>query len=407
MLRELQLNNVRELIPQSALETLQRTLGNMSGIIEVATSCNLACEYCFAQRDKKSIMPLNVVKKIIEELSIYNGTGNETKFIWHGGEPLLGGLSFYKEVLKVQKQLEKHGYKYRNSLQTNGTLLTDEWTDFFIENNFGVGSSLDGLPEIHDLKRRDLKGDPTYDRVVKNLLRAKERGLHIGVICVISRETLPYVEQIYNKMKELGIHFTMSPVTPNHGEQTDLQPLTPEEYRDVLIRLFDVWFNDSNPTITVNPPHSIIQGLIYGGIPLYCSTDDSCFSKFISFLPDGTVYPCNRFAGENDFLLGNIMENSLNYILLQEPRKKLLNRTKDNLTPCSTCESNNVCRGGCAHHAYAFFGDIMNPDYYCKAFFKAFSYYKEKLDNALCEASINNQSIMKEGVKNVESTKCF
>jgi uncharacterized protein len=379
---------VRDLIPAGVLEDVQRTLGNMSGIIEVATTCNLSCAYCFAQRPTSAIMTTETAETIITALLRFNGLGAETKFIWHGGEPLLAGIPFYEHVLKIQKRLAQEGLQYRNSMQTNGTLLNDEWIDFLRDNAFGVGSSLDGLRDLHDSKRRDRSNGRTYDIVVGNLLRAKERGLTIGVICVINRETLPFVEDIYRNMKSLGLPFTMSPVTPNHGQSEDLQPLTPVEYSEVLIRLFDVWFDDPQPTITVNPPHSVLLGIIYGGMPFYCSAGDSCFSKFVSFLPDGSVYPCNRFAGEQGFKLGNINDDVFDELLNNGPRRKLMGRTKETLVPCSTCESNSMCRGGCAHHAFAFYGDIMKPDYYCKAFFKAFSHYRARLNTALSKAEI-------------------
>ena len=384
---------VRELVPADVLAEVQQTIGNMSGIIEVATTCNLACKYCFAKRPTPAIMSTDTARKIIESLLRYNGPGAETKFIWHGGEPLLAGIPFYKNILQIQSELASEGLKYRNSIQTNGTLLNDEWIDFFRDNSFGVGSSLDGLRNLHDAKRRDRKNTGTYDTVVGNLLRAKERGLTIGTICVISRETLPYVEDIYHNMKALGLPFTMSPVTPNYGQPNDLQPLTPVEYTDVLIRLFDIWFDDPKPTITVNPPHSVLTGIIYGGMPLYCSADDSCFSKFVSFLPDGSVYPCNRFAGDQGFYLGNINDTAFDAILDNSPRRKLMERTKETLTPCSSCESNSMCRGGCAHHAFTFYGDIMNPDYYCKAFFTAFNHYRERLNAALSKAESKREGV--------------
>lgn len=377
---------VRELIPPDIIDEVRRAIGAMSGIVEVAASCNLACDYCFAQRSVSGIMPLPVVERIIRQLLISNGREVETKFIWHGGEPLLAGIDFYRHVLRVQNEMRQDGYGSINAVQTNATLLDDEWTDFFIENRFGVGSSLDGLPELHDARRRTISGAPTYDLVTGNLARAKTRGLTPGVICVLDGATLPHVERIYRNLKALDLPFTLSPVTPTPGLTMSAQPLTPEQYSEALIRLFDVWFDDPAPTIPVNPPHSVLTGIMYGGLPLYCSADDSCLSKFISFLPDGTVYPCNRFAGESAFLLGNVMNTPLTELLAASPRSRLLERRLENLEPCATCDNSEMCRGGCAHHAHAFHGDYMKSDYYCQAFFTAFNYYKQRLERELRNA---------------------
>lgn len=393
---------VQELVPQTVIEQLRTKLASISGIVEVSTACNLRCTYCFATRPNPKIMDRSVVERIIDSLARFNGPGQETKYIWHGGEPLLAGLPFFRHVLDVQARLADIGYVSRNSIQSNGTLLTDEWVDFLRDNHFGVGSSLDGLKEIHDTKRIGQDGKGSYDLVMANIQRARERGLTVGVICVIERDTLPHVERIYREMKGSGIHFTMSPVTPTRSgvhSSAAIQPLTPDEYADVLIRLFDIWFDDPEQIITVNPPHSVVQGLLYGGLPLFCNSDDSCFSRFVSFLPDGSVYPCNRFASESGFRLGNVLLNDLSTILEQEPRKSLLARTKATLEPCSVCESNDMCRGGCAHHAYAFHGDVFKPDYYCQAFLRAFRYYHDRVVNSLYAASstTTNTSNQKKG----------
>jgi uncharacterized protein len=205
---------------------------------------------------------------------------------------------------------------------------------------------------------------------------------------MITGESMPFIEEIYVNLKSLDLPFTMSPITPTDGGQL-AGLLSPDQYTDALIRLFDCWFDDQNPTISVNPPHSVLMGIIYGGLPLYCSADDSCLTKFISFLPDGSVYPCNRFAGNPDFFLGNIMDADLKDVLNGESRKRLLQRTRENIASCSDCENSLMCRGGCAYHAYSFHGDVMQSDYYCKSFFTAFNYYKERLESSLCEASPN------------------
>ena len=125
--------------------------------------------------------------------------------------------------------------------------IDNNWIDFFLEYKFGVGSSIDGLPDLHNKRRITKSGGNTYDVVDGNIVKAREKGLKIGVICVIDQTSMPFIEDIYNNFKELDIPFTMSPLTPNPGRQTDLKPLTPEQYTQALIRLFDVWYNDITP----------------------------------------------------------------------------------------------------------------------------------------------------------------
>lgn len=378
--------SVQELIPSDVLDEVRFSIGSISGIIEVATGCNLACDYCFAHRPDMPVMPVAMVERIIRQLLELNGRDRTTKFIWHGGEPLLAGIGFFEQVVAIQQNMARDGYTSANALQTNATLLDDNWIDFFREHAFGVGSSLDGLPQLHDAKRRAKNGNATYQTVVERLHRAKERGLTPGVSCMITAESMPHIEEIYANLKMLDLPFTMSPITPT-GNAPLAGLLTPEQYSAALIRLFDCWFDDPQPTIQVNPPHSVLTGIIYGGLPLYCSADDSCLTKFISFLPDGTVYPCNRFAGHNDFLLGNIMEAKLADVMNSATRSQLLMRTRENIADCAGCDNSSMCRGGCAYHAYSFHGDVMASDHYCTSFFTAFNYYKKRLDAALHAAS--------------------
>ena len=113
----------RELVPPNIIEEVRKQIGNMSPIVEVSTKCNLACKYCFAARNSESIMDKETVTKIILETVEYNGKEDETKFIWHGGEPLIAGLDFFNYIVSTQNDLRKQGYRTINALQTNGTLL--------------------------------------------------------------------------------------------------------------------------------------------------------------------------------------------------------------------------------------------------------------------------------------------
>ena len=107
---------------------------------------------------------------------LHNGKDEETKFIWHGGETCLPGISFYEHVLETERRFAHEGYRCVNSLQTNGILLDERWIHFLRDNAFGVGSSLDGLPELHDARRRDHHNRPTYDAVVGSCKRPRKEG---------------------------------------------------------------------------------------------------------------------------------------------------------------------------------------------------------------------------------------
>jgi len=375
------------MITDEMLDQIRRNIASVTFIVEATTNCNLNCSYCYVSDKTSALMNERILEEVIRTAFEHNGKERITKFIWHGGEPLLAGLDFYKKVVEIQKPFLNTGYRIANALQTNALLLTDEWIDFFIENEFGVGSSLDGIKEIHDQMRVDKGGHGTFKRAIRNIKHAIDRGLHVGAICVLTRKNVEYVTDMYHFFKHEGIDFTLSPIIPTKSYRDHF--LSPEEYANAIITLFDLWFWDKDQTISVNPPFSVVQGILLKGLTLTCTNSRNCINNFISVKPNGDIYPCNRFADYPEFCLGNISTHDFHTLMDSDVRKLMLSRRADVLEKCSSCDVSNYCNGGCMNHAFEFYGTIFREDYYCESFKRIFNHIHSQLMNQINHATIS------------------
>ena len=156
--------------------------------------CNLRCDYCF-YLEKEKLFPEKEIFRMSDAvlesyIRQYAGAqpSPEVEFVWHGGEPTLLGIDFFRKAVEYQKPYRKLK-TIKNSLQTNGTLLTDEWCDFFKKNGFFIGISLDGPAEIHDRHRRNRGGEPSFDAVMKGLRLLQKHGVNYNVLACVAKET--------------------------------------------------------------------------------------------------------------------------------------------------------------------------------------------------------------------------
>jgi uncharacterized protein len=319
---------------------------------------------------------------IIESILEYNGKDKISKFIWHGGEPLLVGLDFFNKIVEFQKRYTSCGFRIANAIQTNLINITEEFINFFKDNEFGVGSSLDYPREIHNYYRND-----SFDKVFNNIVYSKNMNLHIGVICVLTKKNIHFINEIYNFFNNNELDFSLTPVIPNKSFKEET--ITPDEYFIALKDLFDIWYNDQKSNIRVNPCDGIIQAILLKGITLTCIHSDNCLNNFLTFLPNGDVFPCNRFSNYINFRIGNINENSFDEILNSPVRKKLLLRSSNNIPSCRNCKYKTYCKGGCMSQAYEFYHDVFAKDYYCTSFFRIVDYVYSKVTEDLEHAKIN------------------
>lgn len=340
----------------------------------VGPACNLKCEYCF-YLEKEALFPAGadcrmsdaVLSRFVSSY-IENQSAPEVEFVWQGGEPTLAGLDFYHRVVELQRPYS--GQKtIRNSLQTNGTLLSDEWCKFLKHNRFMVGLSLDGPREVHDRYRRDSRGEGTFDSVVRGLRLLQRHGVEFNVMACVARETAQRPLEVYRFFREQGVEFVQFlPIMerlPNrpardHGlrlavpvEQHRPQPdrevtdwtVSPEAYGDFLIAIYEEWVRRDVGMLYVMNFEWALNAWIGNPSPV-CIHARQC-GRSVALEHNGDLYPCDHYVYP-EFKLGNIMADGLSQ-LVEKSLVSGFGVAKEASLPrsCRECPVLAACQGGC------------------------------------------------------------
>lgn len=181
----------------------------LSGVIvkPVSNSCNLACSYCYAgacSPDSAAVMSVEFAKELVDSV-LRTASGNRVEFIWHGGEPLLRGVEFYDQVFAYQKQAGCGRMDVVNAIQTNMTLLNQEWVDFLKAHDIPLSTSIDGPSWIHDRERKARDGGGSHETVVSKIRYAIENGIQVNTLTVVSEFSANFPKQIYQHLASLGV----------------------------------------------------------------------------------------------------------------------------------------------------------------------------------------------------------
>jgi uncharacterized protein len=332
-------------------------------IINRATElCNLGCRYCFVKASSAAGRRLSVEHSIVLIEGLIGAGFTKFDLYWEGGEPLAAGIEFFRQMAAAQKKLKsQYPVTITNRLQTNATLITPQWIDFFQQEHFSLGVSLDGIRTVHDRNRPFLNGRNSFDRVISSINRMRSAGLHIGILSVLTRENVGGIPEYYSFIKSIGAQtFKINPCFSNKESNRDMQ-VRPEEWGEAMMQLFDLWFNDSAP-----PSNAYLFGIIkslYLGYSSACMFDQTCFTSFLCLVPSGDVFPCARLVNEDpDFHLGNVYDGAQQIISNWSALKPPLR------TGCSDCEWNSICYGGCTAYAYSAHRTANSKDYLCEGY---------------------------------------
>lgn len=353
-------------------------------ILKVTHLCNLGCKYCCVGDDiDNQVISEQSLDSLFSKLA---EDDDESTIIFHGGEPLCVGLGFYKLVLKLQAKHPSH--RYHNSLQTNGSLLNDEWIEFFKKNDFHLGFSIDGCKLTHDLNRPYKTGKSSFDDTFYWFLRARSKGMKVGAICVINSNTSKHIDEIYHFAKKYQISFKFNPQYPagRAAINTDLG-LDNHDLATAYIQLFDLWFADTpseRPNIRIFDYFSSGLSAITNGsdntFGFDCSYANRCQYSFIGIAPNGDMFPCGKFVGDNSFKYGNINEEfTLKDILSIDVIKPFVQRHENGIKECEGCRYKSLCSGGCPHTSYLMSGSILAKNPFCAFIKELLSHIESRL----------------------------
>lgn len=362
---------------------------NTKAIIKVSSTCNLACSYCnYPLCDREgghgSIMDREVLRKSVSQLMAL--CPDEVEFIWHGGEPLLAGKGLLSEALFLQRQLRRKRQRIVNRLQTNGTLLDRSWVNFLKQNRFHLGISLDGPQRLHDHYRAYPSGEGSFADVVRAVELLKGMELSFGVLAVVSKDTVGEAKEIYDFFLGSGTRrldfLPCAEIDHARGGMT-APSVTPSQFADFMIELFDLWLQDDNPGVSIRYFDSILMAAL-GGKPRLCEFAGTC-KDFITIDTNGDIYPCDILTGDEGLKFGNVLEADLEDILETKEHKAFAEQVSERKPECSRCEWYYICRGGCSHYRYVFDQNLFDKNYFCGARKRIFKHIVETAELILCK----------------------
>jgi uncharacterized protein len=346
--------------------------------------CNLDCEYCFFL-SKEMLYPGSrfrmaeqLQETYIAQLLEAHAHAPEVVVAWQGGEPTIMGLEFFRRSIEIERACARPGQRVLNTLQTNGTLLDDEWGSFLKEHEFLVGISIDGPREIHDTYRVSKGGMPTFDRVIAGLDVLKAHGVDWNVLTTVHAANGDHGAPVYRFLRdELGAQFiqfipiveratpeTLEAANTGWGEDVKDRPLYvqeghlvsdrsigPEQYGRFLIDVFEEWVRRDIGAVYVQMFDTALANWVGepGGMCVHAKT---CGLQ-LALEHNGDLYCCDHFV-EPDYLLGNITDTSLGE-LVASPRQQRFGQDKyDTLTQyCKQCDVRFACNGGCPKDRFA------------------------------------------------------
>lgn len=356
---------------------MPRTFAN---VIKPTHICNLACTYCYNDDARDPIMRDGTLLRTIEQTFAYARKRKfETiDFIWHGGEPMVPGLGWYRKAMAMQRELAD-GMHYSNLIQTNGVLINAEWLEFFREHAFEVSISIDGPMALHDAYRKTHQGKGSFERVFAKLNMVKEAGLPLGVCVVLSKATINHVEEILDFFVKNRLPFEVIPVTKSGGARShyDLLGLDPVEYGEAWVRMYDAWLALGGEDYVMCQDFLFKTRAVIHGHGAHCFGMANCSTDNISTDPVGDIFPCSTLSGTDEVKYGNICEDDLDEIMAAQVAKMFLARPVD--PECSTCKWQHVCHGGCVSRSFKFHGDIGKRDYYCPSLYRIHDHIEQRL----------------------------
>jgi uncharacterized protein len=334
--------------------------------------CPSNCSYCWSSEEDSELMSIEIVEEVVKWLE--NFRDEPVTFTFHGGEPLLAGYDFYKRALPLLTENLSH-LKPALALQTNLWNLTDEMAELFHEYGIPIGSSIDGPKDLNDLQR----GEGYFEKTMKGYKIAKAHDLKVSFISTITSYSVNFKEDIFNFFLNEGLTLKLHPALPSlRDSNPEKLALAPEDYGELLIYLLDKYLENIDDVTVMNIDNLCKCVFLRRGT--VCTYVD-CMGDTFAVGPDGSIYPCYRFVGMPEYVMGNVRDHPTVEDLAKSAPAKLLEEYKNYVDQeCSDCNYIKFCRGGCPYNAITpNKGEINGVDPHCTAYKMIF---KEITDRA-------------------------
>lgn len=330
--------------------------------LHVAHDCNIRCAYCFASqgdfKGDRSLMSFEVGKKALDMLVANSGNRRNLEVDFFGGEPLMN-FEVVKQLVEYGRSIEgAHNKNFRFTLTTNGVLLNDEIMDYVNEHMSNVVLSIDGRKEVNDKMRYTISGGGTYDIIVEKFKRLveKRKGKSYYLRGTFTANNLDFSKDVIH-MADLGFYSTS--VEPVVAKPTDAYAIT-EEHLDVLKQEYEKLAEEMVKRHNTEGEFSFFHfALDMGQGPCVVKRLSGCGagSEYLAVTPEGDIYPCHQFVGDEHFKMGNVMAGILDFGLTNQFK----NAHVYNKEKCRSCWAKFYCSGGCHANAYNFNNDIFVP----------------------------------------------
>lgn len=363
--------------------------------------CNLACDYCYyTEKSKlyrhtpKHIMSDELLEKFIREY-INCQTTPDIYFTWHGGETMMRPLDFYKKVVQLQRKYAG-GRNIVNSIQTNGTLITEDWCRFLHDENWLVGVSIDGPQEFHDEYRKSKTGKPSFRQVMNGIKLLNKFQVEWNAMAVVNDFNADYPLEFYHFFKEIGCHYIQfTPIverifkhpdgrilaSPDEGAEAALADfsITPEQWGNFLCTIFDEWVRQDVGEYFIQIFDATLANWM-GVLPGLCSMAETCGHAGVMEF-NGDVYSCDHFVFP-EYKLGNIFQKNLIDMMFSDKQLKFGEAKKSTLTEqCRNCEFLFACHGECPKNRFASSEDgEPGQNYLCSGYHRFFKHVAPYMD---------------------------
>ena len=363
--------------------------------------CNLACKYCYYleknnlyQNSHRHLMSDEMLEQFTREY-IEAQTMPQVLFTWHGGEPLMRSIDFYKKAMELQKKYA-HGKQIDNVIQTNGTLLTDEWCEFFAKNHWLVGISIDGPQEYHDHYRVTPAGKPSWEKVMQGIQLLKKHRVEWNAMAVVNAYNAEHPLEFYHFFRDNGCQYLQfTPIVERLTEHEDGRTLasladdreipladasvTPQQWGNFLCTIFDDWVrHDVGKTFVEIFDCTLANWM--GVLPGICAYSKECGHAGV-MEHNGDVYSCDHFVFP-EYKLGNIRELSLIDMLYGE-KQQAFSRLKHTSLPrqCKECDMEFACHGECPKNRFEKdkYGE-PGLNYLCQGYYQYYSHVAPYMD---------------------------